>query len=341
MPRDAGLLLLIGVINVVATALAHSYVRLLRQRPVLLLLDLAAGAAVVWLSGSRPLPFLPYALGALVLPALALGWRGALIGAIGFVGFDLVGLGVINPDARAELSDAMLLARLLAPFAFAGVWLGLSRLLPRAGRAGFGSQSGDPSTSSLARPITSVTRQNTTLRLTDLARADRSEQSGPGNVAAPLLLARTTTEQPSPARRVLYALPATPDLTMPAALEQLASAATRQAGIEARTSCSGTVRVLTAAQQSVLLRTAQEALQNVQQHARAHTVLLALAYEPRAVTLVVQDDGVGLLDGTYERPGLHALRAVRYRLAELDGQLAVFESESGGVTVRATLPIEQ
>ncbi|NTV63260.1 MAG: ATP-binding protein, partial [Oscillochloris sp.] len=40
------------------------------------------------------------------------------------------------------------------------------------------------------------------------------------------------------------------------------------------------------------------------------------------------------------RPGMHSLRAVRYRLAELDGQFAVFESESGGVTVRATLPFE-
>jgi hypothetical protein len=31
---------------------------------------------------------------------------------------------------------------------------------------------------------------------------------------------------------------------------------------------------------------------------------------------------------------------VRYRLSELEGQLAVFEHESGGVTLRATLPLE-
>jgi signal transduction histidine kinase len=47
-----------------------------------------------------------------------------------------------------------------------------------------------------------------------------------------------------------------------------------------------------------------------------------------------------LLDGTHERPGLHALRAMQYRLAEFGGRLDVFETEGGGVTVRATMPLE-
>ncbi|MFN3372105.1 MAG: ATP-binding protein, partial [Chloroflexus sp.] len=62
--------------------------------------------------------------------------------------------------------------------------------------------------------------------------------------------------------------------------------------------------------------------------------------DDRSATLQVEDDGVGLLDGTYERPHLHALRALRYRVAEFDGQLAVFEGEQGGLTVRVTLPLE-
>jgi signal transduction histidine kinase len=90
----------------------------------------------------------------------------------------------------------------------------------------------------------------------------------------------------------------------------------------------------------MLLRVAQEALLNIAQHSHAHHVLITIAFEPRALTLAIEDDGVGLLDGTYERPGMHALRALRYRLSELDGHLAVFESEIGGVTVRATLPME-
>jgi signal transduction histidine kinase len=130
------------------------------------------------------------------------------------------------------------------------------------------------------------------------------------------------------------------NLTFTAAIDQLAMSFGRQGGVETRVTSMGVIRPLTNVQHGMLLRVAQEALLNVSQHAHAHTVLMTIMFEPSAVTLGIHDDGVGLLDGTYERPGMHALRAIRYRLSELDGQLAVFESESGGVTVRATLPLE-
>jgi signal transduction histidine kinase len=129
-------------------------------------------------------------------------------------------------------------------------------------------------------------------------------------------------------------------VSLAGSLGQLAAAAKRQGDLVVRVISTGDARTLHPAQHSVLLRVANEALLNVQQHARAHTATLSLTYERNLVTLAIHDDGVGLLDGTYERPGLHALRAVRYRLAELEGQLAVFEDEDGGVTVRATIPLE-
>ena len=49
---------------------------------------------------------------------------------------------------------------------------------------------------------------------------------------------------------------------------------------------------------------------------------------------------VSVVIATHERPGLHALRAMQYRLAEFGGRLDVFETEGGGVTVRATMPLE-
>jgi signal transduction histidine kinase len=111
-----------------------------------------------------------------------------------------------------------------------------------------------------------------------------------------------------------------------------------QIGVEVRVGVGGTPLLLGAAQQTLLLRTAQEALLNVQRHAQAQHVAVQLRYTLDTITLTIQDDGIGLLDGTYERPGMHALRSLRYRLAEFDGQLSVFEGESGGVTVRAMLP---
>jgi hypothetical protein len=346
LPRDAGLLLLLGVITVTATALAQSYVRLLRQRPGLLALDLAASAAILWLSGSAPLPFFPYALGALLLPALAFGWRGAVLGAAAFSALDTFGLTVVNPAMGESLGPVALGARLLTPFAFAFAWAIAGRLLPRdadgaaqrSAPGGLGALSAPPQSQRLdARP-------GAPLRLTNLPRPDAPPATTPGNLAAttPLLIARTAAEtQPKRASGVLFDAPATPAVSLPDALERLAAAAARQSGVAVAASCQGEARPLNAAQQTVLLRAAQEALLNVQQHARAHSATLTLRFEPGAVTLSVADDGVGLLDGTYERPGLHALRAVRYRLAELDGQLDVFEPEDGGLTVRATLPIEE
>jgi hypothetical protein len=342
LPRDAGLLLLIGVINVVATALAQSYVRIARQRPALLALDLVAGAAVLWLSGSSYLPFMPYALAALVLPAMLYGWRGALVASAAFVALDLVGLALINPGLYS--GEFALVIRPTIPLAFAGLWVAAGRLVPPTASAEhgrFGATSGAASGPG-ARPAEARPGLQTPLLPADRPRPDPAGPN-PVNLAAagPAVMLRAATEQhPNPARRVLYDLTPTQDMSLSGVLAQLAAASRRQGDLVVRVTSIGEARPLHPAQHSVLLRVAQEALLNVQQHARARTATLNLTYEDALVTLVVHDDGVGLLDGTYERPGLHALRAVRYRLAELEGQLTVFEGEDGGVTVRATIPLE-
>jgi signal transduction histidine kinase len=129
------------------------------------------------------------------------------------------------------------------------------------------------------------------------------------------------------------------DIKLETMLNQMADAFSRDANIALRLSLANENQRLSAGKRIALAHLAQEALRNVQQHAHAHAAWLALQYESSMVILTVQDDGVGLLDGTYHRPGLHALRMIRYRLAEFDGQLEVFEGEQGGVTVRGTLPL--
>mgnify|MGYP003730143411 CR=1 FL=1 len=343
LPRDAGLLLLLGVINVLATALAQGYVRLLRRRPLVLSLDLAASAAVLWLSQSHPLPFLPYALGALVLPALVFGWRGALLSTLSFIGLDILGLLTFNQAFGATLAPLALGFRILAPLIFAGAWVGARRVVENDGDlgTGFPRPLGEGGTSDVGRGKSNADRSATTLRLTDLQPSIAPGESSANLASAgPAIAMRVTAEQHSATRRVVYDLPPTPEIGLAAALERLGTLVARQSGLNVQVSCVGTARRLHAAQHAVLLRAAQEALQNVQQHARARSAVVLLAFEPHSVSLTVEDDGVGLLDGTYERPGLHGLRAVRYRLAEFDGHLDVFEGEHGGVTVRATLPLD-
>jgi len=111
-------------------------------------------------------------------------------------------------------------------------------------------------------------------------------------------------------------------------------------GVSARVTLLGRTRVVSPIHRGLLVRLAQESLLNVQQHAHAGSAMLTVRYDASSVALLIQDDGVGLLDGTHERPGLHALRAMQYRLTEFGGRLDVFETEGGGVTVRATMPLE-
>jgi signal transduction histidine kinase len=141
-------------------------------------------------------------------------------------------------------------------------------------------------------------------------------------------------------RRILFAPFPSPDMELADALELLTVRFGQHSGAASRVVKLGRVRRMHPAHRSVLVRLTQEALLNVQQHAHAASAICTLRYDSTSVVLLLQDDGVGLLDGTHERPGLHALRAMHYRLAELGGRLDVFETEGGGVTVRATMPLE-
>jgi hypothetical protein len=340
LPRDATFVLLLLLMNVALTALAYPYTRIARQRWLVLGLDLLASAALLWLSDSAWLPFFPYALGALVLPALIFGLRGALFSSVLFIALDQIGMAWFAPAAE-QAGIVQALPRLILPLAFGFGWVVVGLLLAR-------EQPSPPDTAVAAdAPIGRQRRIEPSGAAPLLRLAEHPGESRPGRTAtdavdpAPLAIARTVpAPRFDPARRVLFDLTPGPNVALAETIEHIALSVGRHSGLAVRTTVVGTVQPLSQAYHMVLLRCAQEALLNVQQHAHAHSVQIALTFESRAVTLVIQDDGVGLLDGTYERPGLHALRAVRYRLSELDGQLAVFESENGGVTVRATLPFE-
>lgn len=342
LPREAGLLLLIGVINVAATALAQGYVRIAAQRPILLALDLTAGAAVLWLSGSDILPFLPYALSGLILPALLFQWRGALVGAAAFIVLDLLGLALINPEFGGQLGGVNLVVRALVPTAFAALWVVLRVWLAHDDPSVDRDQ---PAARPSAAAFRFVTPPPGSLQLGRAPRPVRPEQPeplpNPSSTASSLVLDRAAPlDAGNPPRRALPDLGLDAQTSLREALERLGATIGAQASLSVQVHERGTPYLLSWSYQVLLLRIAYEALVNVQHHAHAQHALIQLHYTPEAIALTVQDDGTGLLDGTYERPGLHALRALRYRLVEFEGTLAVIEPESGGVTVRAELPRE-
>lgn len=343
--RYSWLFVLSGLVNLLATGVVQTYVRAARRNPTVLGLDILYMTLVLLpMSDGWSGPFIAHAASALVLPALLFGWRGGIMAGLAFVPLDLGANWAARNSPAAMIEQQQyttLLTMMIAPplFGYLFAWgvalprhllaqrhHGLSLRRPPAGDANFKRETGT----------------NALDRFAAVVRDHENRQSTTAHVpfASPATAVRTTTPGVEELRRVLFAPLPSDDIDLPAMLDVLSIRFGKHTGIATNVTVLGRTRMLRYAQRMVLVRLTQEALINIQQHAHASSTAFTLRYDSKSVALMVQDDGVGLLDGTYERPGLHALRAMQYRVSELGGRMDVFETEGGGVTVRATLPLD-
>jgi signal transduction histidine kinase len=128
------------------------------------------------------------------------------------------------------------------------------------------------------------------------------------------------------------------------AIEQLTGTFSDQYGTPVSFSTSGLlpedVPVLA---QNALHRVVRESLMNVYKHAQASHATVRLVSTPQAITVVVQDDGIGLPARVEEHQagteGHFGLRTLKRQVEDLHGQFAVRAGEDGGTIVRATVPM--
>ena len=86
---------------------------------------------------------------------------------------------------------------------------------------------------------------------------------------------------------------------------------------------------LTPAQEIQVFYIIQEALANIRKHSNAHNVRILLNNEDDLYTVLIEDDGLGMVGPETPMPGEHAGLAIMHeRAAKLPGQL-VIESEPG------------
>ena len=344
-------LLAAALLNIPATLFAQRYVRVARRAPALMAFDVFVMVlllhAVRLSSGSEDLngmsgAFVPYAYGSLVLPALLFGWRGGLMAGLAFVTMDRAALWSVRlPPAMTAFDWADLVLMMVAPPLVGSLLPLIVNLLRRVS-----ALSRQRRADLRALVLDGQPRRDPRSETLGFAALDRGAERGRQNEAfqAPLAMQATRVRAVEPSvedlRRLLFAAFPSPDLDLSETLDVLALRFGQHTGVAFRVVTLGRARRLHSAHRSVLVRLTQEALLNVQQHAHSASVVCTLRFDATSVVLLLQDNGVGLLDGTYERPGLHALRAMQYRLAELGGRLDVFETEGRGVTVRATMPLE-
>lgn len=87
----------------------------------------------------------------------------------------------------------------------------------------------------------------------------------------------------------------------------------------------------------LVFRLVQEALINIIKHAQATDVHIDISNEGQWLTVVVEDNGVGIGERTASA-GLHGLALMELRVRSLDGTLEVERLPGGGTLLRARLP---
>ncbi len=128
------------------------------------------------------------------------------------------------------------------------------------------------------------------------------------------------------------------ELGLKVAIEQLVLNV-KDAGISTEFSAYGEVDSLSAIANVALYRVAQEALNNIKQHANAHRVWATLESDSHCIKLTICDDGVGF-DVDHISCDLNrgfGLRNMQERMEAIGGKLTI-TSSSQGTTIIAIIP---
>ncbi len=108
--------------NILITTLAHGLNRALRQRPWLLLLDLALMALILALSGGWQSPFYLYTLNPLLIAAFFFGLRGALTAATCFLPLYLAALFIVMQQTNQPPNWLMVLTTIIGSYLIGGTF---------------------------------------------------------------------------------------------------------------------------------------------------------------------------------------------------------------------------
>jgi signal transduction histidine kinase len=142
-------------------------------------------------------------------------------------------------------------------------------------------------------------------------------------------------------RRTLADLraPAAEHDDLPDALRRLARELQARTGIAVTCSIAADLPTLPAEAREAIWYIAREALTNVERHAAAASLTLALEFQPdHGWLLRVVDDGEGMSPKDLRRPNHYGVLGMRERMKEIGGQLDIRRGPSGGTVVEAHLP---
>ncbi len=193
----------------------------------------------------------------------------------------------------------------------------------------------------MAREIHDTLAQGLTGITTQLQAAEHDPDSWRRRTTAATALARESLTE---ARRSVHALRPEPLRTsrLGEALDGVAERWSALHGVAVRVTTTGTAVPLSPETEVALLRTAQEALANVANHARATRAGVTLPYLEGEVAVDVRDDGRGFdpLSPRGDTTGTgFGLTSMRQRIESLAGTLRIESEPGGGTGTSACVPL--
>jgi signal transduction histidine kinase len=130
------------------------------------------------------------------------------------------------------------------------------------------------------------------------------------------------------------------DLGLHAALDWLADQASQRLGIEVTLRRDTEDHPADPRVATAIYRAVQEALDNVERHARATDVAITLRRQGETLELTVEDNGLGLPAGALDQATAWGLRTLDERMRALGGGLALENVRGGGARLRLVVPLQ-
>src|SRR5664279_319547 len=131
------------------------------------------------------------------------------------------------------------------------------------------------------------------------------------------------------------------DLGLVASINQMLTEAAERQQFEGTFAVSGSARRLSPTVELAIFRIAQEALSNLERHAAAERVAVALEFESGGLRLLVNDDGVGFDTSNHSTGGLGqglGLSGMNERAHLIGSRLVVRSGDGRGTTVEIWAP---
>lgn len=207
----------------------------------------------------------------------------------------------------------------------------------------------DEERSRIARELHDSTAQNLAALVINLSRLEESaaklDRKTRDLIADSLALAEQGARE---VRTLSYLLhpPLLDDISLGAALKQYVRGFVQRTGMRIELNVSDDLSALPRPTATALFRIVQESLTNIHRHSGSLSASIRLTHAGGELLLEVRDQGHGMPPGAMDstRSGVRGsgvgITGMQERVQQLGGSLAI-ESDAGGTTVKATLPLRK